>query len=271
MPTSAASVVRPGRIASAATPATSATLVTALSASKRMLGPNRLRAPEMGLIRLKSSASALGAGRNPTWAAPAKRPAPRQIAAIGPTVSASVLTPTSISECSPLAVVALAGVAISARISRKAAWAAPTTEGPSSVIANSPPASTSEPPTSAERAICPFLRARSRCLGVGFSVRSSCAMAYPTCRAPSAAPTQVDIWLAIQPATNGSEAPTTQQRDGHLGGEADGEHVELGHHARDHAEGDVGDQQRDQHRRSDLHGGCEHGGEDLLGAATRGW
>ena len=85
-------------------------------------------------------------------------------------------SPTSISECSPLAVSAFPGVAISARIERKAACAEFTTEGPSSVIANSPPASTSEPPTSAERAIWPFLRARSRCLGVGFSVRSSWAM-----------------------------------------------------------------------------------------------
>ncbi len=42
MPTSAASVVRPGRIASAATPATTATLVTALSASKMEVGPEQV-------------------------------------------------------------------------------------------------------------------------------------------------------------------------------------------------------------------------------------
>ena len=54
------------------------------------LGPKTLRAPESGLIRLKSSFSAWGWGRKPTWAAPASSPAPRQSAAIGPTPRAIV-------------------------------------------------------------------------------------------------------------------------------------------------------------------------------------
>ena len=137
--------------------------------------------------------------------------------------------------------------------------------------------STSEPPTSAERAICPFLRARSLAvLGRGLS---RCA--------PSVVPSQVfhlphaDVQGAERGADGGGHlrgdpagderhrGADEQQRHRHLRGEADGEHVQLRHDARDDAEGDVGDQQRDQHRRRDLQGRGEHVGEDLLSAPNQ--
>ena len=198
-------MLRPGISASPATSPTAAILATALSVSKMTLGPKTLRAPESGLIRLKSSFSAWGWGRKPTWAAPASSPAPRQSAAIGPTPRAIVETAVSIRPFNPAALVACVGFAISARIWRKAASPELAMCGPSKLTPARPAASTSEPPTSAERATCPSLRARSRCLGVAFSVRSSWGMLrspapaahraghHATCRAPSAAPTLVDI------------------------------------------------------------------------------
>ena len=94
-------------------------------------------------------------------------------------------------------------------------------------------------------------------------------MAHPTFSAPSAAPTLTDICSLIQPAVNGSEAPTTSSVTADLDGKADDEDAELRHHARDDAERDVGDQQRDQHRRRDLQRRREDAREDVHGAADQ--
>ena len=98
---------------------------------------------------------------------------------------------------------------MSPKISRNIDAPASTILAPIRLIANRPAITTTEPPRSGLRATCPFSRARLRCLGVAFSVRSSLGMCQATCSAPSASPTLTESWLEIQLAVNGSDAPTT--------------------------------------------------------------
>ncbi len=72
-------------------------------------------------------------------------------------------------------------------------------------------------------------------------------------------------WPEIQPPMNGMHARDDEQPDDDLRREADREHVQLRHDARDDPERDVGDQQRDQDRRGDLDGRGEDRREDALG------
>src|ERR1022692_429346 len=224
IPTLAARAVRPGSSASPATRPTVATFAIALIASNTAFGPSRLRAPEMGFMRRKSGFSEWAVGLKPTCATPPSTPASMQVPATGATVRAIVESAECSSPLSPAALVAWAGWAISLSISRNVEAAESTIRRPIKLSASRPAIKTTEPPRSGLRATWPFSRARLRCLGVAFSVRSSRAISsHVQCaeRGPDA-----HRHLFRYPVGHERQRRSHyEQRYGYLHGEADREDV----------------------------------------------
>jgi hypothetical protein len=96
-----------------------------------------------------------------------------QAPAIGATATSITDSVVCISPLRPAPLVAPPAWEIWANMLRNAEAPAPTTVGPMRLIISSPTITTTEPPRSLLRATWPFSRARLRCLGVAFSVRSS--------------------------------------------------------------------------------------------------
>ncbi len=209
-------------------------------------------------MRRKSGFSACGVGRHADLRDASEHAAEHAAAATGSTVISIVAIEMCISPLRPAALVAAAGREMSARIARKLAAPACAICGAVRLTASSPATSTSEPLRSALRATWPFSRARWRCFGC----RLLCALVpchgpIATCSAPSAATRCRE--LAGDPVGDERQrGADDEHRHRDLGREADGEHVQLRHDPRDDAERDVGDQQRDEHRRADLERGREH-------------
>src|ERR1700749_5121691 len=138
-----------------------------------------------------------------------------------------------------------------------------TTDGPCMEMAIRPATRTSAPLISVLLATWPFLRASLLRLPVGFSVLSSLAMALDEVQDSEHG---VGDLVAHERPEEGERGGDDEHGHAHLHGEADPEDVHLGDDLSDHAEGDVGDQQRQDDRSADLDGGDEDGGEGLLDA-----
>ena len=190
MPTMAASGVSPGSSASAATPPTMATLTTALIASKTALAPSRFFRPEAGLMPLKSGLSACALGLKPTCATPPRTPPSRHAPKTGAIAKATVETRRMQQVVEPCRGRGLRRVGDRAEGDvehRRARVRDPRPHHARSRTARR--RATTAPLRSLLRATWPFSRARLRCLGVAFSVRSSRGIVQATCSEPRAAPT----------------------------------------------------------------------------------
>src|SRR3954451_15341604 len=124
---------------------------------------------------------------------------------------------------------------MSANAARMSVWSTATRCGAVALSANSAASSTSEPLRSALLATWPFLRASWRRFGVAFSVLSLPPMSGHLQRLEGGR--DAALQLVGQPARGERERDAEhEQPDRDLGREADREHVELGHDARDDAE-----------------------------------
>ena len=183
--------------------------------------------PEIGLIRLKSNASAFVAGRKPTCAVPASRPEARQIPAIGPTVRAIVESVEPIRLFRPAALVARAGSEISASIWRKTARQGLTMEAEQAQAEQA--AGEHQPAADVGRAgHLPAFAGRSRCLG-GPTRCDPGGHGSRRQRAPRASPTVIELMESSRSGTAcWPRRPAVPRRPL---AESRQQHVQLGHHA----------------------------------------
>src|SRR3954471_2582315 len=107
--------------------------------------------------------------------------------------------------------------------------------GPKADRASRPASRMKAPLMSAERATWPFLRASSRRLGVAFSVLPS-AMALGRLEGVEGGHDRGLELVGHEARDERQRDADQRQADDHLGREAGGEDVQLGHDARDHAE-----------------------------------
>src|SRR3954463_15003026 len=264
VPTSAPSSLSFGNTARKAIAPTMLTLLIDLVASASMFGPNTFLAPDIGLIRLGSGLSALNVGFKPTWPAPAAIPATAHTPTTGSTARPTFWPTSTKSEPMPLELTT-SGCWMRAITSSIACSIRDMMLGPKADRASRPDIRMAAPLTSAERATWPFLRASSRVLGVAFSVLSF-AIAL---RRPERVQRGQDGLLELVAHEAGDERQRRadqREADDDLGGEADGEDVQLRDDARDHAEAGVRDDQRHDHGRADHEAGHEDAGEGDLRA-----
>src|SRR3954447_12763131 len=171
MPTSAEGSCSLGSTANAVMAPTIRSLVMFLPVSNSTFGPNSCLAPAIGLsfFAFGFRPAELNLGRTCTKLP--SRPKPMHVSAIGPTVIPAVL-PLCQKICPSVPAVTCRGLDIIPIVERIDWPSVSITCGPQIDSAMRPPMSTSAPLRSCDRAICPFLRASSRRLGVAFSVLS---------------------------------------------------------------------------------------------------
>src|SRR4051794_4664568 len=218
--------------------------------------------PESGFRRLGSGLSAPTCGLPPTCATLTSRPAATQVMITGAAARPADFAWLESGGPRPRWLT-MSGVETRPKASRIELWSTSTRCGAVALRANSAANMTIAPLRSWLLATEPFLRASERFLGVAFSVLSPEAM--------SGDPQGVEgdghrlLQLVGDPAGGERERDADdEQADRDLGGEADGEDVELRHDARDDAERGVGDDDREHDRRRELHGRDEDSGEGVL-------
>src|SRR3954465_4128057 len=219
--------------------------------------------PAIGLSRLGSGFRAPMWGLPPTWATLMSRAAATHVKITGAAARPADLPWAEMSGPRPRWLTT-SGAEIRAKASRIDACSTSTRCGAVALRANSAANMTIAPLRSADLATEPFLRASAFFLGVAFSVFSP---------AMSGDPQRVQrgrdrvLELVGDPARGERERHAEdEQADRDLGREADGEDVELRHDARDDAERGVGDDDREDDRRRELHRRDEDAGEGVLDA-----